>query len=43
MIRASGGAFASVTGGTRSRSDWLVIECSVNPGDTFLDRMIAIV
>lgn len=29
--------------GTRILSDWLVIECSVNPGETFLDRMIAMV
>lgn len=43
MIRESGGDFASVTGGTRILSDWLVIECSVNPGETFLDRMIAMV
>ena len=43
VIRESGGDFASVTGGTRLLSDWLVIECSVNPGDTFLDRMIAMV
>ena len=37
------GDFASVTGGTRILSDWLVIRCSVNPGETFLDRMIAMV
>lgn len=43
MIRESGGDFASVTGGTRILSDWLVIQCSVNPGETFLDRMIAMV
>ncbi len=43
MIRESGGDLASVTGGTRILSDWLVIECSVNPGETFLDRMIAMV
>lgn len=43
MIRESGGDFASVTGGTRILSDWLVIECSVNSGETFLDRMIAMV
>ncbi len=43
MIRESGGDFASVTGGTRILSDWLVIRCSVNPGETFLDRMIAMV
>ncbi|QCR10289.1 K(+)-transporting ATPase subunit B [Brenneria rubrifaciens] len=43
VIRESGGDFASVTGGTRLLSDWLVVECSVNPGETFLDRMIAMV
>ena len=43
VIRESGGDFASVTGGTRIVSDWLVIQCSVNPGETFLDRMIAMV
>ncbi|WP_312386691.1 potassium-transporting ATPase subunit KdpB [Atlantibacter hermannii] len=43
VIRESGGDFASVTGGTRILSDWLVIECSVNPGETFLDRMVAMV
>lgn len=43
VIRESGGDFSSVTGGTRVLSDWLVVECSANPGDTFLDRMIAMV
>ncbi|WP_027712728.1 potassium-transporting ATPase subunit KdpB [Dickeya chrysanthemi] len=43
VIRESGGDFASVTGGTRVLSDWLVIQCSVNPGETFIDRMIAMV
>jgi len=43
VIRESGGDFASVTGGTRVLSDWLVVQCSVNPGETFLDRMIAMV
>jgi len=43
VIRESGGDFSSVTGGTRMLSDWLVIQCSVNPGETFLDRMIAMV
>lgn len=43
VIRKAGGDFASVTGGTRILSDWLVIQCSVNPGETFLDRMIAMV
>ncbi|WP_416776187.1 potassium-transporting ATPase subunit KdpB [Xenorhabdus budapestensis] len=43
VIRESGGDFASVTGGTQVLSDWLIIECSVNPGETFLDRMISMV
>ncbi|MEX0445771.1 potassium-transporting ATPase subunit KdpB [Xenorhabdus sp. SGI246] len=43
VIRESGGDFASVTGGTQVLSDWLVVECSVNPGETFLDRMISMV
>nr|MBA2817352.1 Potassium-transporting ATPase B chain [Candidatus Pantoea persica] len=43
VIRESGGDFASVTGGTRILSDWLVIQCRVNPGETFLERMIAMV
>ncbi len=43
VIRESGGDFSSVTGGTRILSDWLVIQCSVDPGETFLDRMIAMV
>ena len=43
VIRESGGDFASVTGGTRVLSDWLVVRVSVNPGEAFLDRMIAMV
>ncbi len=43
VIREAGGDFASVTGGTRLLSDWLVVRCSANPGETFLDRMIAMV
>jgi K+-transporting ATPase ATPase B chain len=43
VIRASGGDFASVTGGTRVLSDWLVVRIGVNPGESFLDRMIAMV
>lgn len=36
VIRESGGDFASVTGGTRILSDWLVIACSVNLAKPFL-------
>ena len=43
VIRASGGDFSSVTGGTRVLSDWLVVRASVNPGEAFIDRMIAMV
>ena len=43
VIRESGGDFSSVTGGTRVLSDWIVVRCTVNPGETFLDRMIAMV
>jgi len=43
VIRASGGDFSSVTGGTRLRSDWLVVRVTVNQGEAFLDRMIAMV
>jgi K+-transporting ATPase ATPase B chain len=43
VIRESGGDFSSITGGTRVLSDWLVARVSVNPGEAFLDRMIAMV
>ena len=43
VIRESGGDFASVTGGTRVLSDWIIVKVSVNPGETFLDRMISMV
>ncbi len=43
VIRESGGDRSSVTGGTRVLSDWLIIRISVNPGEAFLDRMIAMV
>jgi len=43
VIREAGGDFASVTGGTRVLSDWLVMRVGVNPGESFLDRMIAMV
>ncbi len=42
VIRESGDRSA-VTGGTRVLSDWLVIRVTANPGETFLDRMIAMV
>ncbi|MGC3964757.1 MAG: potassium-transporting ATPase subunit KdpB [Rhodocyclaceae bacterium] len=43
VIREAGGDFCSVTGGTRVLSDWLVVRITANPGDAFLDRMIAMV
>jgi potassium-transporting ATPase ATP-binding subunit len=43
VIRESGGDFSAVTGGTRVLSDWLVVRVSVNPGEAFIDRMIAMV
>ncbi|HTN49013.1 MAG TPA: potassium-transporting ATPase subunit KdpB [Burkholderiaceae bacterium] len=43
VVRAAGGDRSSVTGGTRVLSDWLVVRISSNPGDSFLDRMIAMV
>lgn len=43
VIRESGGDFSAVTGGTRVLSDWLVMRVSVNPGEAFIDRMIAMV
>ena len=43
VVRESGGDFAAVTGGTRVLSDWLVVRVAVNPGEAFIDRMIAMV
>jgi len=43
VIRESGGDFCSVTGGTRVLSDWLVVRVTVDPGESFLDRMISMV
>ena len=43
VIRESGGDRSAVTGGTRVLSDWLVVRISADPGETFLDRMIALV
>jgi K+-transporting ATPase ATPase B chain len=43
VIRESGGDRSSVTGGTRVLSDWLVVRVTAKPGETFLDRMIAMV
>ncbi|HEX5393776.1 MAG TPA: potassium-transporting ATPase subunit KdpB [Rhodocyclaceae bacterium] len=43
VIREAGGDFSAVTGGTRVLSDWIVVRVTVNPGETFVDRMIAMV
>jgi potassium-transporting ATPase ATP-binding subunit len=43
VIRESGGDRSAVTGGTRVLSDWIVVQVTANPGETFLDRMIALV
>jgi K+-transporting ATPase ATPase B chain len=43
VIRESGGDRSAVTGGTRVLSDWLVVRITANPGETFLDKMIAMV
>jgi K+-transporting ATPase ATPase B chain len=43
VIRESGGDFSAVTGGTRVLSDWIVVRVTANPGETFVDRMIAMV
>ena len=43
VIRESGGDRSAVTGGTKVLSDWVKIKITSNPGETFLDRMIALV
>ncbi len=43
VIRESGGDRSAVTGGTRVLSDYLIIRITANPGETFIDRMIALV
>ena len=43
VIRESGGDFSAVTGGTTVLSDWIVVRITVNPGEAFIDRMIAMV
>jgi len=43
VIRESGGDFSAVTGGTRVLSDWIIVRVTANPGETFVDRMIAMV
>jgi len=43
VVRESGGDRSAVTGGTRVISDWLIIRITALPGQSFLDRMIAMV
>jgi K+-transporting ATPase ATPase B chain len=43
VIRESGGDRSAVTGGTRVVSDWIKVRVTAKPGETFLDRMIALV
>jgi len=43
VIREAGGDRSAVTGGTRVLSDWIKVRITSNPGDTFLDHMIALV
>lgn len=43
VIRESGGDRSAVTGGTRVLSDWIIVRITTNPGETFLDKMIAMV
>lgn len=43
VIRESGGDRSAVTGGTQVISDWLMVRITSNPGETFLDHMIALV
>ena len=43
VIREAGGDRSAVTGGTRVLSDWIVVRITSDPGETFLDRMIAMV
>ncbi len=43
VIRESGGDRSAVTGGTTVLSDWLRVQITVQPGETFMDRMISLV
>jgi K+-transporting ATPase ATPase B chain len=43
VIRESGGDRSAVTGGTTVISDWIKVRITVNPGESFLDRMIGLV
>jgi K+-transporting ATPase ATPase B chain len=43
VVREAGGDRSAVTGGTHLLSDWLIVRVSTNPGQGFLDQMIAMV
>jgi len=43
VMKERGGDFASVTGGTKVVSDWLKVKITATPGESFLDKMIALV
>ena len=43
VTKESGGDFASVTGGTTVVSDWIKVEITSEPGNSFLDKMISLV
>ena len=43
VIRESGGDRSAVTGGTTVLSDWIVVQISSEPGESFLDKMISMV
>ncbi|HEY7400613.1 MAG TPA: potassium-transporting ATPase subunit KdpB [Actinomycetota bacterium] len=43
VIRESGGDRSAVTGGTKVLSDWIRVEITAQPGESFIDRMIALV
>src|SRR6266508_1667459 len=43
VIREAGGDRSSVTGGTQVLSDWIIVKVTADPGEAFLDRMIALV
>lgn len=43
VMKERGGDFASVTGGTKVVSDWLKVEITATPGESFLDKMISLV
>lgn len=43
VVREAGGDRSAVTGGTTVLSDWIVVQISSDPGESFLDKMIAMV